>query len=78
MSWSKKAISFDLRQLVVFHHANGKSYIDISTLLKISWSAAGGSIVWRFKKEECIDYNNQNAGHPQKFIRVKSNSYYAK
>ncbi len=30
-----KTISFDLRYLMVFHHAKDKSYTDISTLLKI-------------------------------------------
>ncbi len=61
----KKTVSFDKRQLVVFHHAQGKSYSDISKLVNISRNTVK-NIVRGFDREGRLDYNYKNAGSPQK------------
>ncbi|XP_015602859.1 uncharacterized protein LOC107271405, partial [Cephus cinctus] len=46
--------SFDIRKLVIYHNAKGKSYKEIAALLNISKSTVG-DIVKRFKCEDRID-----------------------
>lgn len=56
--------SFDVRQLVIFHNAKGKSYRKIAAMLNISKSTVA-DIVRRFKREDRIDSIPQK-GQPKK------------
>lgn len=51
MAAIRKETTFDQRQLVIFHHAKGKTVRDIGTMLNISKSTVG-NIISRFKKDQ--------------------------
>lgn len=60
-SWNSQIImtgknnnSFNIRQLVIFHNANRKSYRQIAAMLNLSKSTVGG-IIKRFKQEDRIE-----------------------
>lgn len=54
MSAKGKNTSFDLRQLVIYHNAKGKSYREITEMLKIPKSTVA-DIIKRFRDEDRID-----------------------
>ncbi len=58
-------ISFEIRQLVIFHHSKGKSYSQISKLLNVKRCTVQ-KIVERFEKQSRNDYLNTNVGRPRK------------
>ncbi len=57
-------ISFEILQLVIFHHSKGESYTRISKLLNFKRCTVQ-KIVERFEKQGHIHYLNTNAGHPE-------------
>ncbi len=58
-------ISFEIRQLVIFHHSKGKSYTQISKILNVKRCTVK-KIVERFEKRGRIDHLNTNAERPRK------------
>lgn len=64
MGRKNKNTTFDVRQLVIFHHANGKSYNEIRKLVNLSKSTVG-DIVRRYKNEDRIESKLQT-GRPKK------------
>ncbi len=58
-------LTFEIRQLGIFHHSKGKSYTQISKLLNVKRCTVQ-KIVERFKKQGRIDYLNTNARSPRK------------
>lgn len=59
-----KETTFEQRQLVIFHHANGKTIRKISEMLQITRSTVG-NIVMRYKNEDRID-SKDKTGAPSK------------
>ncbi len=57
-------ISFEIRQLVIFHHSKDKSYTEISKLLHVKRCTVQ-KIVEHFVKQGRIDYLNTNARSPK-------------
>lgn len=57
-------LSFKLRELIVFHAANGKSYKQISEIVNVTKSTVQ-NVVNRFNNEGRIDYENVKAGRPR-------------
>ncbi len=55
------SISFEIRQLVIFHHSKGKSCTQISKLPYVKRCTVQ-NIVERFEKQGHIEYLNTNAG----------------
>ncbi len=58
-------ISFEIRQLVTFHHSKSKCYTQISKLFNVKRCTVQ-EIVERFEKPGRIDYLNTNAGRNRK------------
>ncbi len=52
-------ISFEIRQLIIFHHSKGESYTQISKLPNVKRCTVQ-KIVELFEKQGCIDYLNTN------------------
>lgn len=64
--------SFDKRQLVVFHHANGKSVPEIMAMLQMT-RATVYRIIRRFEKEDRLEFKTP-PGRPSK-ISVQDERY---
>lgn len=64
MSARGKKLSYDLRKLAVYHHTQGKSYTEISSILHVSRNTVA-KIVQRFKREDRIHARSKNAGRPR-------------
>lgn len=64
MALRGKNISFEIRQLIVFHHAKGRSYKQLSELFNVK-KCTVQKIVRRFNEEGRIDYENAKAGRPR-------------
>lgn len=59
--------TFEERQLVIFHHAKGKSHRKISQMLNISRTTVG-DIIRRFENEDRIDSVPQS-GRPRRLTQ---------